>query len=568
MRRIILFLVSILLISALCIPVWGENKASKIQITANVSQNESCQVTVVATMHVEENNGELLFPVPKEATGVTLNGSRVRTKKDKQVQNIDLTDAFGKMTGDFIVTIAYSLPDVIQTGEAGTPELNLPMLSGYKSVVDRLDFTVTMPGEIQEKPAFSSGYHKADIEKDLSYSVNGTTVVGFCTTELKDRETLTMTMAVDPVLFPNAPIEFVETNVDDIAMVVLGILAVLYWFLALRTMPWRWKRCTLAPEGATAGELGSILTLGSADLSLMVLSWAQLGYIQLQVRKNRVLLSKQMDMGNERSSFEQRYFRRLFEKRTTVDTGGLHYAILARTVAKTPNQMSSLVHPRSGNVKVFRAIAALIGLFGGVSFGIALTQSAVMQVFLIILLAVGGLVCNWFMQETVSELILRKSSKTAVGVLFSVVWLIIGLLAGQFNLAFSVLLVQWIAGLMAFYGGRRTEAGLQEFARILGLRRYLSTVSKAELVRISQDNPEYFHNLEPYALALGINRRFSRRFKSSPLPTCPYITFRTEKNYNAQEWDKLMNRALKDMNRRSRILPLERFLSIFASIRK
>ena len=452
MRRFILLFVSVLLIAALCIPVWGENKASKIQITANVSANESCQVTVVATLHIEENNENLQFPVPRDATGVTLNGSRVRTKKDKQVQNIDLSNAIGKMTGDFIVTIAYSLPDVIQTGETGAPELYLPMLSGYKSAVDRLDFTVTMPGEIQAKPAFSSGYHQADIEKDLSYSVNGTTVVGFSTAELKDHETLTMTMAVDPVLFPNAPIEFRETNVDDIAMIILGVLAAVYWLLCLRAMPWRWKRSTLAPEGITAGELGSILTLGKADLSLMVFSWAQLGYIQMQVNKNRVLLQKQMDMGNERTAFEQRCFRRLFEKRTTVDTGGLHYAILCRSVAQMPTSIQSLVHPRSGNVQVFRALAALIGLFGGVSFGIAMTQNAVMQVFWIIILAVCGLIGSWFMQETVSELVLRKSTRTVFGLVLSAIWLLLGLLAGQFGIATEIVLAQWGAGLLAFYG--------------------------------------------------------------------------------------------------------------------
>ena len=568
MRRITVLIISILLLIGLSIPVWGANQASKVQVTANVSANESCQVTVVATLHVEENNGEITYPVPRDATGVTLNGRRVRTKKTKQAQNVDLSKAIGTMTGDFVVTITYALPDVIETGEAGTPELRLPLLSGYENSISRLDYTVTMPGEIQVKPAFSSGYHKADIEKDLYCTVNGMTVVGYSTQELKDHETLTMIMDVDPLLFPNAPIEIFETNVDDIAMIVCGVLAILYWILFLRAMPFRWKRSATAPEGVTAGELGAIVTLGRADLSLMVFSWAQLGYIQMQVSKKRVLLHKQMDMGNERTAFEQKCFRRLFEKRDIIDTGGLHYAILCRNVAKMSPSLQSLVHPRSGNIKLFRAVAALIGLFCGVSFAIAMTQNAVLQVLWIILLAGCGLLCGWFMQEIAGELVLRKTAKTVLALVLSALWLLLGLIAGQFGLALAVMLAQWVAGIMAFYGGRRTEAGLQDFARIIGLRWYLMTVSKEELKRLSEEDPEYFYSLMPDALALGVNRSFARRFPKGAASECPYITMRSAKTYSPRQWSDVMNRVLKDMNRRGRVLPIERFLAIFSAMKK
>ena len=34
-----------------------------------------------------------------------------------------------------------------------------------------MEFTVTLPGEITAKPAFSSGYHQANIEKDIDKSL-------------------------------------------------------------------------------------------------------------------------------------------------------------------------------------------------------------------------------------------------------------------------------------------------------------------------------------------------------------------------------------------------------------
>lgn len=568
MRRLTVLIIGILLIAGLCIPVWGANYASKIQITANVNTNESCQVTVVATLHVEENNGQLSFPVPEKATGVSLNGSRVRTHRGQQCQYIDISDVVGTMTGDFTITVTYSLPDVIEYTEADTPELQLAMLAGYEGTVSRLDFTVSLPGEIKAKPAFSSGYHLTGIEEDISCSVNGTSVVGFATAELKDHETLTMYLDVDPSLFPRSPLVFTDTSVDDIAMIICGVLALLYWIIFLRSLPGFWKRSTTAPEGLTAGEVGAVMTLGKADLSLMVFSWAQLGYIQMQISPKRVILHKRMDMGNERSSFEQLCFHRLFKKRDTVDTGSLHYALLCRAVEKLHPPIHSLVHSGSGNSKIFRLLAALIGLFGGASFGIAMTQEAAAQWLGVFSMAALGFVCSWCMQALMGEIFQRKSSKTVLSLVFTGVHLLFGIIAGQFGLAFGLMLIQWIVGIMAYFGGRRTDAGKQDFSRVMGLRRYLTSVSKEELSRIEETDPEYFHTLAPFALALGVNRSFAHRFGKGHFSECPYIDHRSGKAHTAREWSDLMEQALKDMNRRSRMLPIERFMAIFSSAKK
>ncbi len=567
MRRFTLILLSIILIIALCMPVCAANFASGIQMTANVSGDESCQVTIVATFHVEENDGNLYFPVPLEANAITLNGSRVRTTRTRQARNINLSKVIKNMTGDFTVTVGYSLPDVIEAGEAGQPQLQLPLLSGYTNTISQLDFTVTMPGQLQAKPAFTSGYHQAGIEEYITCSVNGSTVTGSSLKALKDHETLTMTLDADPEVFSVAPLELTQSNADDIGMIVCGVLAVLYWLIFLRAAPRIWRQTAAVPENISAGELGTVMTLGRADLSLMAFSWAQMGYLQMQVSKKRVVLFKQMDMGNERSAFEQRCFKKLFDRRSSVDTTSLFYANLCRAVKKMQPELQPLVKPKSGNVRIFRALAALVGLFGGVSFGIAMTSDAVMQFFGVFLMAVLGGSCGWFMQEPMGELFLRKSNKTAWGLIFTAVWLIFSLIAGQFSIGLIVLLVQWVAGIMAFFGGRRTEEGKQELSRLMGLRMYLLTVSREELKRICGTDPEYFHKLAPYAIALGVGRQFASRFGKGNCVECPYMSLRTEKISSASQWSDLMERSLVSMNRRSRILPLERLIGVLASAR-
>ena len=567
MRRFILCILTLLLLVALAVPALGANYASKINVYATVNQNESCQLTVTVTMHLDENSGKLTFPVPLDASGISVNGGRARVNRTQQAQFVDLSGVIGNMVGEFTFTIQYALSDVIHTNEAGQLQLQLPLLSGFSYSIGQLDFSVTMPGEITAKPAFSSGYHQSNIEKDLIFSANGPAISGCSITELKDHETLSMTLTVAEELFPNKQLVLYESDADDIAMLICAAVALLYWLLFLRCLPPRRRLSVTAPEGVSAGQLGTVMTLGTADLSLTVFSWAQLGYIKMQVYKNRVILHKLMDMGNERSLFEQRCFKNLFGKKTAVDTGGIHYANLVKSASKIAPNLQPLMQHRSGNPRIFRALASLIALFGGISFGIAMSQEAALQGFWMIVIASVSVIIGWWMQGTLRELFLRKGKSTYTGLLACALWLGLSLIAGQFGIGLGVMLSQWLAGLLAFFGGRRTDAGRQDFAQVFGLRRYLKTVSKEELLRIQNNDPEYFHSLAPYALALGVEQRFARRFGKKRIPACPYILTDLGDG-TAHQWCDVMRRALRTMDRRSKLLQLEKLADLLAMLKK
>lgn len=558
------------LVCVVAIPVQGANYASQVNITVTVNPNESCLVNVTATLHIDDSTQEKSFPVPLEATAISLNGSSwISVTRSNQAQYIDLSNALGNMTGDFTITVQYSLPDVVHTGAAGTPQLQLPLLCGYKSPISRLNFSVTLPGDIAEKPAFSSGYHHANIEKDISYTLSGNSISGFSLTELKDHETLEMTLPVEASMFPNAPLVFYESDNDDTAMLICAAVALLYWLVFMRCLPPRRQQSTSAPEGVSAGQLGAVMTLGKADLSLMVFSWAQLGYISIQVLKSgRVVLVRQMDMGNERNAFEQRCFKALFGKRDRVDTSGSGYAAYCKKVSRMNPELQSLVKSRSGNPLLFRAIGAVVSLFGGIAFGIAMSQGAALQGFWVFLVATFGLVFGWFMQQTTHELLLRKGPKTLWGIVISLLWLVLGALAGQFGVALMSMLWQWLVGLMTVFGGQRTAAGRQDLSRILGLRRYLTRVSSQELQRIQSIDPDYFHSLAPYAMALGVDKTFARRFGKAPIADCPYLVTSDIRSRSAAQWNDLLQKTISAMDRRSRFLLWERVLEILALLKK
>ena len=66
--------------------------------------------------------------------------------------------------------------------------------------------------------AVYSGYHQKNIEKDLNYSVSGANIAGRSWNELKDHETLVMTLPVTEEMFPQSHITL--PTLDDVGTAV------------------------------------------------------------------------------------------------------------------------------------------------------------------------------------------------------------------------------------------------------------------------------------------------------------------------------------------------------------
>ena len=120
--------------------------------------------------------------------------------------------------------------------------------------------------------------------------------------------------------------------------------------------------------------------------------------------------------------------------------------------------------------------------------------------------------------------------------------------------------VSLLAGIMAAYGGRRTELGKQLLQQIYGLRHNLKHPDRTELLRIMKLNPDYYYMLAPYALTFGVDKAFAKGFGGMRLPGCPYLTTGMDGHLTASDWSKLLRRAVNILDERQKQLPLEQFL--------
>jgi hypothetical protein len=262
-----------------------------------------------------------------------------------------------------------------------------------------------------------------------------------------------------------------------------------------------------------------------------------------------------MDMGNERSTFENRCFKLLFGRRKVIDGTGYHYATLCRSLRSKTPRIQEIYRRRTGNPKLFRLLCLIPALLSGITLAAALSPRSI---FLRILLAAVMTFFAWCLQSGGACVPLRQKFPLYLGLLCGGLWLLLGILSGEILTGVILIFFEFFAGVGIAYGGKRTELGQQTQAQIFALRRHMRKVSKKELQQILKQNPEYFHQLAPYALALNVDRTFARRFSRLRLGECTYLITGMGKQLPASEWIRLLRTTVHKLDHKADRLPLEK----------
>ena len=547
MRR---FLITILCCLLLTTAVCAAGMVTDMQNSTNVLSDGTCEITLVFTMNCDGSE-QMRYPLPADAYNITVNGATARTSQEYLIRWVDLS-RIAPAAGTYTVTMHYTLADRVIREKKGL-KLDIPLLSGFTCSIEQMQFSIALPGEFEGTPTFSSTYYPESTDALIESYTTGNTISGHIKQQLKDHETLTMTLPVSENLFPQTIGKRWSLSNEDLAMYALVIIAALYWIFSLRSLPPRRVRRTQAIDGMTAGEIGCCLTAQGVDFTAMVLSWAQMGYLTIRVdRRGHVLLEKRMGMGNERSDLEMRCFKTLFGGRRTVNGGSESFARLARKMSRIVPGVHHYYHKHSGNPVIFRVMAACIGVLAGISLAAAFSSDTAWRVVLSMLLGGAGGVAAWLIQAGGRCLHLRKKRDLILAVILSVGWYILSSAAGEQFVAIFLVCTQFLAGLASAYGGRRTEEGRQTMAEIFGLRRYMTKVDTAELRSILSRDPDYYFNLAPSALAMGVDRAFARRFGDADMGSCLYLIDERRERSTASQWNELLREVVATLDARQR----------------
>lgn len=576
MKRIkrVLFM---LLFAVLLLPLRAQaaSAATRLDYTATINVDGEALVSLTLNLHLEAINQNLTYPLPGTATNITVNGASPATNKSGSLTIVSLARVTGGQPGDYVVTISYSLPKVVTVAMKTDPlnkskqivdkdnlKLELPLLSGFAYPISAMNYTITLPGEFTSTPDFYSTYQQNGLASELNLLYNGNMLTGSSKSGFNDHESVYMTMTLPPDMFPGVSTYQRTGNPELVPMGILAGTALLYWLLFLRTFPARRESCTIPPEGITAGELDCRLFLKGADLTTMVLCWAQLGYILIQVDGRRVLLHKRMDMGNERSLFEVRTFRSLFGDRRVVDASSLAYAKTLRKARGMVPGESAICHSNERKRNIYRYILCVSQVFCGICMAMNMTSILALQILLSLLFGALAVVTAWQLHKVAYCTIGRDKTGLITAGVSLLVWLIIGLIAKAVWIPLAECAGQILLGFPAAWGGRRSEVNRHEVAQLRGLRHYLSHMPAEDVQRLLAADSSYYFRMAPYAMALGVLHPFTLAFGKRKLPQCPYIVTRVQGSRKAEDWETLLKDLTSRMDARAKRMEMDRWLAV------
>lgn len=576
MKRIkrVLFM---LLFAVLLLPLRAQaaSAATRLDYTATINVDGEALVSLTLNLHLEAINQNLTYPLPGTATNITVNGASPATNKSGSLTIVSLARVTGGQPGDYVVTISYSLPKVVTVAMKTDPlnkskqivdkdnlKLELPLLSGFAYPISAMNYTITLPGEFTSTPDFYSTYQQNGLASELNLLYNGNMLTGSSKSGFNDHESVYMTMMLPPDMFPGVSTYQRTGNPELVPMGILAGTALLYWLLFLRTFPARRESCTIPPEGITAGELDCRLFLKGADLTTMVLCWAQLGYILIQVDGRRVLLHKRMDMGNERSLFEVRTFRSLFGDRRVVDASSLAYAKTLRKAKSMIPGENTICRSTERQRNIYRYLLCVSQVFCGICMAMNMTSILALQILLSLLFGALAVVTAWQLHKVAYCTIGRDKTGLITAGVSLLVWLIIGLIAKVVWISLAECAGQILLGFPAAWGGRRSEVNRHEVAQLRGLRHYLSHMPAEDVQRLLAADSSYYFRMAPYAMALGVLHPFTQAFGKRKLPQCPYIVTRVHGSRKAEDWETLLKDLTSRMDARAKRMEMDRWLAV------
>lgn len=518
---------------------------------AVLNNQGSVQVTADIKLNITKMAEEVVIPLGKGASNCYVNGVRMTVRKVQGVPAVKMHSDAG-VIGDLQLNVTYQLSKCVDADGI----FSLPLLpASYAYPIESLSFQVTLPGKTEEKPQFTSGYLGEDADNYLKTQQEEAVISGDLLSAMRDHDSLTMTLQMPETMFSRRSAGGGTDKTIRVILLMGLLLMILYWALRLSWKPVRVGFQSHPPLGETAGETEALLTGGNISFSLMVLTWAQMGYLTIRRGRN-ITLHRRMDMGNERSNLEIRAFERLFRRRDIVSVEGQDFARLRAHMDAQRFRARGQFAKNSGNPAIAKVLGLILGAAAGVGIGDGLFPPMQVRFLVLIPCALAGIWASFLVQKGMCALWGRNKGPVWAGGLALLLGTLLGVKGDLTSMAMLWALIEVLAGGFAMFGGRRTEDGRRTVQAELGMIRFFCGEYKEQHQGAQARNPSYYYDLAPYALALGVDRQFARKFQKMALPPCGYFVCHTRDN-RAKTWQKVLRETVDLMD--GRPVGLERY---------
>ncbi len=494
----------------------------RVEIICLVDDRGDTRITQNIKMNIAGVLEEITFAFPGTAKNREVTNFRSHAFSENGLRYLTIRNKAG-FSGEQSFSLSYTLKDTVSAGEE-SQKLVLPLLEAQKYPVGVVALAVNLPKTFASMPGFSSGYYGQLIEDYMTINTTATAVTATVNDILQDSDSLTMTLTVEEGYFSGRFSSGGGGFLRVAALVLVG-LAVILWWIGIKSPGLHIHPRPLPPDGVNPGDLPFLLSGGKADFNLLVSHWATLGYLSFYVNKSgHVILRRRMSMGNERRSFERKLFDMLFGDADLCDGASVRYHKVGRKAQETiPRYWTKRLYDKtSGSPLLVRFLSHLACGFATMAAMDAVAPAR-LHGFFVLLGLIAGYALSTLLHGTFGAFYLSDWKKMTIGICSGLLLLILGGLGDAAVIMAPTTIVSAFLAWRTVHGGRFSPYGRQVLGQTMGFRRYLLQADVHHLLQMLHRDPQYFYKMLPYAQAMGQGRRFVAAFQDVTMEPCQWF---------------------------------------------
>lgn len=461
-------------------------------VNIDVQENNSLLVTENITANFTKPKHGIIRYIPiknnvKRADGTSstvrakIRNLSVNNKNSVSIENSDYVIKIGDedvtLEGEQSYTISYTYV-MGQDAANGYDELYYNIIGdGWDTNIQNVTFKITMPKEFDsQKLGFSSGKYGTAGTNQIHYTVNENTISGRLENGLKNNEALTVRLELEEGYFT---FDYTVYYLSLASMVAIPLIVLLIVFI-LWLKYGRDKKIVEIVEFYPPENMNSLEVklwhngmVTSKDTVSLLIELANEGYIKIhELGKNErpkylgeIVIEKVKHYDG--TDFCKRiFYNGLFKKYDKVRLSDLNEKFYVHA-----DSIVSKLMTKDRLALIFDMKSLKMRLVGWISSILSLVLS-----ILIFTTFIGGKL---------------KFLCLAAGILISAA-----------------------AFVFSFFIRRRTENSHLMLQKIEGFKLFLETAEKEKLETLVEDNPQYFYDILPYAYALGVSDKWTKKFES------------------------------------------------------
>lgn len=462
----------------------------------------------------------------------------IEYKSNSGVKLIKIGDPEEYLHGKYSYNISYDIVGYLDDDKKNDFLAVDIFPSGWNTPIKKSKVVFTSEKELdwEKVQVFSGSYGNDKEDKVYSKSIdkekNSITFVG---KNVPKEYGITLKSTLPEGFWENPKDRSIYGYILIFILVLIPIIAFVLWFIFGRDKKIIPTVEFYPPEEITPAELGYIIDgkVDSKDLSSMIMYFAHKGYLKIEEidkksKKSLKFIRTDKPADGEKE-FAKGMLEALFSKGNETYMDYLTESFGKKLVTAKERLISLYSGDKKGITTIYSKIARIISY---VLLGLTIFSG------LYLLEAKAGVFHNIFIEAGVSLLSIlgvfivcrsydtrhsRKKISTIIGSLFGIAIFsfsaIITILIcvstdNNFMIGILIVLSAVITGFFTIFMLSQTEYNRQIMGKILGFKNFIASAEEDRIRLLSDENPEYFFNIMPYAYVLDMGPKWAKKFNN------------------------------------------------------